>query len=194
MRKEVLWALLLAFILVAVLFAQRELKESIKNPDAMAELPFGEETLPDEQAGQPDSSIDELPSETITEEAPVESSSEAQPLPEALNNQLRTALESFHQKAAIRNSSSEELHHTPKVIRDAAEALAKIAETEAQNPQYAQSYRDFYLQCARDDEALTVIRAQCLEKYAQRSNWDEDTKAQLLSELPESVVRLYRAL
>lgn len=198
MRKEVLWALLLAITLVAVLFAQRQLRQELQNPEGPNfDLPFADESAPPEGEENPELSVEEMPPETVTEEEVPAAEPQQLPassLPPEVQTQLAGAFRSFQQKAAISQSSDADLHDTPKVIRDAAEQLANVAEVEAKNPQYATAFRDFYLQCARDDESLTVIRAQCLEKYTQRAGLSEDSKAQLLSELPEPVVRLYRAL
>ncbi len=194
MRKEVLWALLLAICLVAVLFAQRQLKEELAKPQGPElDMPFGEERISE---GEANGSMEGLLSESGPEdEAEVTGpAAELSDLPPEVQWQLNKALRSFHQKQAVAQASAEELHDTPKVIRDAAEELAKVTEIEAQNPQFKPAIHEFYLSCARDDESLTVIRAQCLEKYMQRASVSEDTKAQLLTELPESVVRLFRAL
>lgn len=203
MRKEVLWALLLAIALVAVLFAQRQLRQELNKPEGPDfNLPFGEDGAPEgagegggegQGQGPGEGESSELLPETVNDDEATMADTPVQ-VPAEVQRQLDAALTSFQQKEAIAKASSAELHDTPKVIRDAAEQLANITAMEAHKPELAPAFREFYLQCARDDQTLTVIRAQCLEKYTQRAGLSEESKAQLLSELPESVVRLYRAL
>lgn len=116
-------------------------------------------------------------------------------LPEQeLQERFQLAREAFRQKGAISGASPAELHRTPKVTIDAARLLAGIVALEAQEPERAEAFQNFYLECARSDETITVIRAQCLNRFVQAGGLDEAGMRHLLAGFPADVRRLFLAL
>ena len=111
-----------------------------------------------------------------------------------IKQNLSGARKLLQQKAAIQKMNSEEVHDTPKVTLDAAKRLGEIAELEAAHPEQAESFRDFYLECARDDSTMTVTRAQCLDRYIKAAKLDAAAQKQFLAEYPEEILRLVEAL
>jgi hypothetical protein len=95
---------------------------------------------------------------------------------------------------AIEKMKSEDVHETPKVTLDAAKRLGEIAELEAAHPEEAESFRDFYLECARDESTMTVTRAQCLDRYIKAAKLDAAAQKQFLADYPEEIVRLVEAI
>jgi hypothetical protein len=118
--------------------------------------------------------------------------------PEAVAAEIRKNLSkaraTMQKKAAITQASANEVHHMPRQTLDAARRLGEIAELEAQHPEQAESFREFYLECARDEQTITVTRAQCLDKYVKASSLETAALKELLQEFPEEIVRLFEAL
>ena len=114
--------------------------------------------------------------------------------PEHLQERLSTARSSFRQKAAIMQATADEVHHTPKPTLEAAQQLGLLIELEEQYPAHAATFSDFYRTCAFDNEVITVIRAQCLDRHFKLGQLDEAAKAKLLGEFPSELVRLFEAL
>lgn len=111
-----------------------------------------------------------------------------------IKKNLAGARKLLQQKAAIEKMKSEDVHDTPKVTLDAAKRLGEIEELEAAHPEQAESFRDFYLECARDETAITVTRAQCLDRYFKSAKLDAAAQKQFLAEFPEDIARLVEAL
>ena len=126
------------------------------------------------------------------ESAPVAAAEE--PVREKIQENFQVAREAFQKKAEIAKAKPEEVHHMPRPTLDAARRLGEIAELEAQHPEQAESFREFYLECARDTDTITVIRAQCLDKYLKIAKLDAAAQKQFVRAFPEEVVRLYEAL
>ncbi len=117
---------------------------------------------------------------------------------EALNAEIKENLAAarkvLQKRAAVEKAKPEEVHHMPKATLDAAKRLGEIAELEAQHPEQAESFKEFYLECARDENTMTVTRAQCLNKYMKAAKLDAAAQKDFLTEYPEEVVRLVEAL
>ncbi|HYX35167.1 MAG TPA: hypothetical protein VE954_18885 [Oligoflexus sp.] len=117
------------------------------------------------------------------------------PLKEKLQRIIEMARPVLRQKAAIAESSSSEIiHNVPKQTIQAAQQLGDIAELQLQHPELQLHFREFYLECARDEQVITVIRSQCLDYYMDLSKLDPGHKEEPLSSFPPEVVRLYEAL
>ncbi|WP_141732896.1 hypothetical protein [Oligoflexus tunisiensis] len=125
---------------------------------------------------------------------PVASTQVEEPVAEKIQENFQVAREAFQKKDVIAKSKTEEVHHMPRPTLEAARRLGEIAELEAQHPEQAESFREFYLECARDTDTITVIRAQCLDKYVKVSKMDSAGQKQFVRDFPEEVVRLYEAL
>jgi hypothetical protein len=135
------------------------------------------------------------PAAESADAGPEESVSEpSEDVASRIKKNLAGARKLLQQKAAIEKMKSEEVHDTPKVTLDAARRLGEIAELEAAHPEQAESFRDFYLECARDESTMTVTRAQCLDKYIKAAKLDAAAQKQFLAEFPEEIVRLVEAL
>jgi hypothetical protein len=111
-----------------------------------------------------------------------------------IKQNLAGARKILQQKSAIEKARPEDVHHTPKATLDAARRLGEIAELEAQHPEQAESFREFYLECARDEDTITVTRAQCLDKYMKASKLNAAEQKLFLSDYPDEIVRLVEAL
>lgn len=111
-----------------------------------------------------------------------------------IQENLSTARKILQQRAAVEKAKPEEVHHMPKATLDAAKRLGEIAELEAKHPEQAESFKEFYLECARDENTMTVTRAQCLNKYMKAAKLDTAAQKNLLGDYPEEVVRLVEAL
>ncbi len=57
----------------------------------------------------------------------------------------------------------EELHHTPKLIQDAALALGDLAQLIHDKPEYRHDGLEFYKKCAAENTFPMSIRAACLK-------------------------------
>ncbi len=214
MRKEIVWPICLAFILAAVMYSQRRLKDMAEDPSQMGLLPFSEEEPGEvregeegaESASSPDENGDGSSEhlnggmEAGDESAAAGGSAGPTPISdpvlarETVQRALKEANVAFQKREALAAASPEELHQTPELIRYAADQLGRVVELEAQYPGLKASFVEFYLSCARDEKSITVIRAQCLEKYMVQPSLSEKEKEDVLHELPETVVRLFRAL
>ncbi len=117
---------------------------------------------------------------------------------EALNAEIKQNLAAarkvLQQRAVVEKAKPEEVHHMPKATLDAAKRLGEIAELEAQHPEQAESFKEFYLECARDENTMTVTRAQCLNKYMKAAKVNGSAQKDFLADYPEEVVRLVEAL
>jgi hypothetical protein len=207
-NRKVLWSVVVIGILAGILLLNRkknepsetsfvEAQESAPNIPAEAEAPAPIESSPTPAgASVPDSSNDAGKPETDTAES-VPDESVGVPSDEVaatIKKNLAGARKLLQQKAVIEQSKSEDVHHTPKVTVDAARRLGEIAELEAQHPEQAETFREFYLECARDESTMTVTRAQCLDKYIKAAKLDAAAQKQFLAEFPEEIVRLVEAL
>jgi hypothetical protein len=135
------------------------------------------------------------PAAETADAVPEESVSEpSEEVASKIKKNLAGARKLLQQKAAIEKMKSEEVHETPKVTLDAAKRLGEIAELEAAHPEQAESFRDFYLECARDESTMTVTRAQCLDRYIKAAKLDAAAQRQFLADYPEEIVRLVEAL
>jgi hypothetical protein len=207
MRKEFVWAMGLALIFVGVIYTQKQLRDFAKDPSKDSTLFLGEE-IPADSAGATDETLAEITEEVESSEAqeqsgpdrdlpveePLAASESPQGVPDLLQQSIQAARQSFRQKDAIAQAKPQDVHSMPKQTLDAAQQLATLAELEQQYPDQAALFRDFYLECSRDDKMITVIRAQCLNNYLKLANLDKSTETQLLSEFPPEIVRLYEAL
>jgi len=135
----------------------------------------------------------ELPTNAVVAQpsAPAQLST---PVEEKIQENFKNARQTFQQKDAIAKAKAQDVHRMPKPMLDAAQRLGEIAELEAQHPEQAENFRDFYLECARDGKTITVIRAQCLNRYVKVAKLDAMDQKQLLGEFTEDVIRLFEAL
>jgi hypothetical protein len=205
-NRKVLWSVVVIGILAGILLLNRkkpepsetssvETQESAQNIPAEAEAPVNS-SPPPAGASVPDSSNNAVTPETDTADSVPD---EGVGLPSdqvaaTIKKNLAGARKLLQQKAVIEQSKSEDVHHTPKVTVDAARRLGEIAELEAQHPEQADTFREFYLECARDESTMTVTRAQCLDKYMKAAKLDAAAQKQFLAEFPEEIVRLVEAL
>lgn len=202
MKRQSVFALLLALAVLAVILFQMmpaperdvspaETGASVEVAQVSEEAPAGEDTNTD--GASPAAA--EVPSEQpVSEPASETSTKPSEAVEETIQQNFQSARKVFQQKDAIAKASPKEVHHLPKPTLDAAKQLGAIAELEAQHPEQAENFRDFYLECARDEKTITVIRAQCLDKYVKVAKMDAADQKQLLGEFPEEIVRLYEAL
>ncbi len=209
MRKEIVLALGLSLMLVGVLVTQSKLRESVKSEPEQS-LPKSDETptaaarsstLTGEADIAANREVDpqvEQPSVVIDESTSVPGqkaeSARAPSAHTSIQSSFQLARTIFQQKEAIAKSSAEELHRTPKQTVAAAEQLGNIVELEEKYPGEAASFQDFYIECARDEKVITVIRSQCLDRYAKLAKLDKDQQGQLLRQFPPEIVRLFEAL
>ncbi|HET9236857.1 MAG TPA: hypothetical protein VFO10_06380 [Oligoflexus sp.] len=205
-NNKVLWSVVIIGVLVGIALLNRkktessepaaESPESTVDAPAQAEAPAPSQTSPTPLASPaPDSAgeLEALPTETANSMPDDAVSVPPDAVASTIKKNLAGAKKLLQQKAAIEKSKSEDVHHTPKVTVDAARRLGEIAELEAQHPEQAETFREFYLECARDDSTMTVTRAQCLDRYIKAAKLDAAAQKQFLAEFPEEIVRLVEA-
>lgn len=173
--------------------SERESQESAQVPaESQAATPVGPEALETPAPGRSEESV--TPAATVRA-VPAESVGEpSEEVASKIKKNLAGARKLLQQKAAIEKMKSDEVHDMPKVTLDAAKRLGEIAELEAAHPEQAETFRDFYLECARDERTMTVTRAQCLDRYIKAAKLDATAQKQFLAEFPEEIVRLVEAL
>jgi cytoskeletal protein RodZ len=204
-KRNILYPVIALGVLAWILFATRkkpEVSESLppETHESAQDLPAPAETpAPSQPAPAPVTSATPAPAEEAATETtePVQDESATVPSDEVaakIKKNLAGARKLLQQKAAIEKAKSEEVHETPKVTVDAARRLGEIAELEAAHPEQAETFREFYLECARDESTMTVTRAQCLDKYIKAAKLDAAAQKQFLAEFPEEIVRLVEAL
>lgn len=198
-NRKVLLLVIAIGVLVAILLLNRKKSEALESSDAASQesaqnLPAEAQAPVEPAVSSPSEEAATTPADTVdtTQKKGVSESSEE--VASKIQKNLAGARKILQQKAVIEKSRSEDLHHMPKVTLDAARRLGEIAELEAAHPEQAESFREFYLECARDDRTMTVTRAQCLDRYLKASKLDAAAQKQLLAEFPESIVRLVEAL
>jgi hypothetical protein len=190
-RQTVLLLLALASGLVLLLIFRKSSTPETPSEKSGEELI---EELPGAAAVPAESAVEAVETPAAVP-APAADEPEKEPVVlEKIQENFQTAREAFQKKDVIARSKPEEVHHMPKPTLDAARRLGEIAELEIQHPEQAESFRDFYLECARDTDTITVIRAQCLDKYVKISKMDAASQKQFVRDFPEEVVRLFEAL
>lgn len=189
MRKEVVWPVFLAIILGVVIYSQRQLREMADDPSKMSHLPFGEE--PSSEPSE-DLKATESPPQNVQQTETSASPLPASETPPILKEAFARAQEAFHKKAELAAASAKDMHHTPELVILAAQEFGAVVELDAAHPEASAAFESFYQTCARDEEVISVIRVQCLQRYVLRQK--ESEREAILSQFPEAIVRLYRAL
>lgn len=204
--RNLLYPMIALGVLAWILFATREKTEvsetlSTETQESAQDLPApaAAPAAPSQPSSAPVTSATPEPAEDTATETPETVQDEGAAVPPdevaaSIKKNLAGARKLLQQKAAIEKAKSEDVHHTPKVTVDAARRLGEIAELEAAHPEQAESFREFYLECARDESTMTVTRAQCLDKYIKAAKLDAAAQKQFLADFPEEIVRLVEAL
>jgi hypothetical protein len=199
-RQHVLVLLAVVAALAAAVYQMNSSSRSHagSNAEEVAVSPPSDEPVMKDQADltatSEDLAADAESDKTAVPSAPQASREASEQVAEEIQENLANARKIMQQKAAIAKAKPEEVHHVPKQTLDAAKRLGEIAELEAQHPEQAESFREFYLECARDENTITVTRAQCLDKYMKASSMDAAAQKQFLQDFPEEIVRLVEAL
>ncbi|HYX33788.1 MAG TPA: hypothetical protein VE954_11795 [Oligoflexus sp.] len=192
-RQHIVLFLIAALVLILMLVQKRPAadlrsesgKDVVQVPEPVEPAPeaSGAGTMPSESSSP---AVPPSPTETPAK-AP-------KPVPEKIQENFRAARQAFQQKDAIARAKPSEVHRMPQPTLEAAQRLGEIAELETQHPEQAESFGNFYLECARDERTITVIRAQCLDKYVKGARLDSTSQKQLVQGFPDEIVRLYEAL
>jgi hypothetical protein len=193
--------LILLIVVTAMAVAGLFLRQSPQSETASSEeVAVIEKPLADANEGESEpaprdrSQTVNVPMEAEASSKPEHRPAESEAVAEEIRDTFVKARTIMQKKAAIAQSSPSEVHHMPRQTLEAAKSLGEIAELEARNPEQAESFREFYLECARDAQTITVTRAQCLDKYVKASKLDATAQKELLQEFPEEIVRLFEAL
>jgi hypothetical protein len=199
-RKVLLFVIVIG-VLTGILVLNRKktaASEGSENPETVpveTQAPQAESPRPLETPAVSPSEEPRAPAAEAADAAPEESASEpSDEVASKIKKNLAGARKLLQQKAAIEKMKTEDVHETPKVTVDAARRLGEIAELEAAHPEQAESFREFYLECARDESTMTVTRAQCLDRYIKAAKLDAAAQKQFLADYPEEIVRLVEAL
>jgi hypothetical protein len=207
-NSKILWTIIVIGTLAGILLLNKKEPERsepspVENNESARNVPAAAETSAPGQASpepvttpvaDPSDEAETSSSETADSTQEDSGSVPSEEVASKIKKNLAGARKLLQQKAAIEKSKSEDVHHTPKVTVDAARRLGEIAELEAEHPEQAESFREFYLECARDDSTMTVTRAQCLDRYIKAAKLDAVAQKQFLAEFPEEIVRLVEAL
>lgn len=92
--------------------------------------------------------------------------------PQSVETEFEEKLNTLPIVADLQKLTLEEVHHTPELIKDAAELIGSIhAQAQAQPIKRASAMK-FFKDCAEDNEVVRPIRAVCLKKvYKLMPEW-----------------------
>jgi hypothetical protein len=101
--------------------------------------------------------------------APVESGAPA-PTRAELQRMMSEVEKSLSAKAQLKKLTTEQVHHTPEMIRAAGLQLGRIADALSRDPSLAPDAVPFYEKCAKNEGYPNTVRALCWSDYERIAN------------------------
>ena len=112
-------------------------------------------------------------------------------VPEVVKKILETAIVDTRKQETVREQVQLDPHVTPAAILLGGQRIGEVTEQEAKHPELKVEFQKFYLDCARDQETITVNRVQCLQRYLLSRGLVGKEAQDIVESMPEPVQKIY---
>ena len=201
LKRPLLLFVLLSAVLLAVVMAQRELRQVADTTKFDADPLLSEpqtpslEGTPSEAASTPDRDsqakaappLGEIPQKDPVIEAPKNLSLKDI---RSILQQTKVVFQAIDQ---MRQELEKSPHGVASTLVAAASKLSEVIELEKAYPLHKNEFTSFYQNCAQDEATLTVMRAQCAQEYLRLAALPAEAEQSFVESLAQPVKNLYKA-